>query len=91
MQSRGALIVFEGLDRSGKFTQCEKLVDAIKDKNMNAESWKYPNRESNIGKLIDEYLTNQKDLNDNVVHFLFSANRWESVEEMKRKLYSGCT
>jgi len=90
MQSRGTLIVFEGLDRSGKSTQCEKLVDALNGKKMDAELWKYPNRESISGKLINEYLSNKTDLNDNAVHFLFSKNRWESVEEMKRKIYSGC-
>jgi dTMP kinase len=91
MKSRGALIVFEGLDRSGKSTQCKKLVDTINDTlKMKAELWKYPNRATNIGKLINEYLSNQKDINDNAVHLLFSANRWESVDEMKKKLYSGC-
>jgi hypothetical protein len=30
---------------------------------MKAELWNYPNRATNIGKLIDENLTNKKYLN----------------------------
>lgn len=90
MISRGALIVIEGLDRSGKSTQCKSLFDAFQKLQMKVEYWKYPNRITSIGTLINDYLTNQKNLNDNVVHLLFSANRWESVDEMKSKLNSGC-
>lgn len=34
-------------------------------------------RQTPIGKQIDAYLTNSKDLDDHVIHLLFSANRWE--------------
>lgn len=30
MKGRGALIVVEGIDRSGKSTQCKMLVDALR-------------------------------------------------------------
>jgi dTMP kinase len=91
MKSRGALIVFEGLDRSGKSTQAKLLYEAIKGDTlrMKAELWKYPNRTTTTGILINDYLTNQKEMNDHAIHLLFSANRWESVDEMKNKLNSG--
>ena len=37
----------------------------------------YLERKSPIGKLINDYLTKQADLDDHAVHLLFSANRWE--------------
>jgi thymidylate kinase len=39
---RGALIVFEGCDRAGKSTQCKKLVQALRQKNIEAEYMSFP-------------------------------------------------
>jgi dTMP kinase len=90
MRGRGALIVFEGLDRSGKSTQAQLLLNALKDHyKMQCELWKYPNRTTQTGKLINDYLMNKAELEDHAVHLLFSANRWETVDEMKAKLHAG--
>jgi len=42
--SRGALIVFEGCDRSGKSTQCKKLVEALNNDGIKAKLWRFPGR-----------------------------------------------
>jgi dTMP kinase len=89
MKSRGLLIVFEGLDKSGKSTQSKLLYEALSLKNLRSELWRFPNRNTTIGKLIDSYLKKECELQDNAVHLLFSANRWELVDEMKEKLNSG--
>jgi dTMP kinase len=39
---RGAFIVFEGCDRAGKSTQCKKLVQALRQKNIEAEYMSFP-------------------------------------------------
>ena len=39
---RGALVVFEGCDRSGKTTQCQKLVDALNAEGTKAKMWRFP-------------------------------------------------
>jgi thymidylate kinase len=39
---RGAFIVFEGCDRAGKSTQCKKLVQALREKNIEAEYMSCP-------------------------------------------------
>ncbi|XP_054770675.1 thymidylate kinase-like [Lytechinus pictus] len=88
---RGALVVFEGCDRSGKSTQCKKLVDSLRENGLKAELMRFPERSTTIGKVIDSYLKKSSDVQDNAVHLLFSANRWELVPEMKRKLGEGVT
>jgi len=89
MRSRGLLIVFEGLDKSGKTTQSKLLCEALNVKSYPSESWRYPERSTSIGKLINSYLCKQIELEDHAVHLLFSANRWETVDLMKQKLNNG--
>ena len=50
----------------------------------------YPNRESELGKLIGQYLT-KKDfkVNNETIHLLFSANRWEEKEIIHETLNKG--
>ena len=54
-----------------------------------AEMWRFPDRTTTIGSMINAYLTSETDIDDAAIHLLFSANRWEKREEMKRKLESG--
>ena len=42
MRSRGALVVIEGIDRSGKSTQCEKLVQSLKNAGHQVKGLKFP-------------------------------------------------
>ena len=35
-------------------------------------------RTTTIGKMIDSYLRSAEDVDDRVIHLLFSANRWEA-------------
>jgi len=93
---RGALIVFEGCDRSGKTTVCERLVKHLndtkqlgKDDKESAKMMRFPDRTTRIGQDINDYLQNETELNDRVIHLLFSANRWEKESEMKKALNAG--
>ena len=88
---RGALIVVEGVDKVGKTTQCNKLVKELTKEHYSVEYWKYPKRDTQIGSIIDQYLSGSAELDDHVVHLLFSANRWESVKALIEKLKSGTT
>jgi dTMP kinase len=87
--TRGAFIVLEGLDRSGKTTQTAKLVEQIQRQGKECKLIKFPgkilrgiindvDRTTTIGKMIDSYLRSAEDLDDHVIHLLFSANRWEA-------------
>jgi dTMP kinase len=74
---RGALVVLEGLDRSGKTSQCARLLSFLKGKGYNAEGWRFPDRATSVGQMISSYLANDSQLDDRTIHLLFSANRWE--------------
>ncbi|KAL9229400.1 hypothetical protein vseg_004868 [Gypsophila vaccaria] len=88
---RGALVILEGLDRSGKSSQAFKLVSWLLDLGCSAELWRFPDRNTSVGVMISEYLANQSDLDDRAVHLLFSANRWEKRSLMEDKLKAGTT
>jgi dTMP kinase len=93
MSKRGAFIVIEGLDRSGKSTQTSLLYDRLKNANE-AESvhlLKFPDRTTAIGRMIDSYLRSQSDLDDHAIHLLFSANRWELASTITTLLNAGTT
>ncbi|CAF1636086.1 unnamed protein product [Adineta ricciae] len=89
---RGALIIFEGLDRIGKTTQSKLLCDYLsQDCNIRCERLAFPDRTTQIGGLIDAYLQRKIECNDHTIHLLFSANRWECMDSMRAKLLHGDT
>ena len=88
---RGKLIVFEGLDRSGKSTQCERLAQHLRDQGQQVEHMRFPNRSTPIGQMINNYLSGQSQQEDHVIHLLFSANRWESAAAIDELLKAGTT
>lgn len=87
--NRGKLIVFEGCDRSGKSTQCAMLTERLRKEGHKAEQMKFPDRTTSIGLMINNYLANKEEQNDEVIHLLFSANRWESMQKMVNLLHDG--
>nr|CAB3240096.1 thymidylate kinase-like [Phallusia mammillata] len=87
MTGRGALIVMEGIDRSGKSTQCKMLVNAL----SKAKSMKFPDRTTATGNKIDQYLQRKLELDDNEIHNLYSKNRWEKEKAMLDDLEKGIT
>ncbi|KAH7296098.1 hypothetical protein KP509_26G008700 [Ceratopteris richardii] len=90
-ESRGAFIVLEGLDRSGKSSQCANLLSFLNKQGIAAEAWRFPDRSTGIGNMISSYLSSSADLDDRTVHLLFSANRWEKSSLLETKLREGTT
>jgi len=86
---RGALIVLEGLDRSGKSSQCLKLASSLASRGFSVEAWRFPDRTTAMGKMISAYLSSKEDMDDRTIHLLFSANRWEKRSLMEAKLKAG--
>lgn len=94
---RGAFIVMEGLDRSGKSTQASLLHNRLQDPQdagattPKAVLLKFPDRTTAIGKMIEAYLNSESDLDDRAIHLLFSANRWELASTITAHLAQGTT
>mmetsp|Transcript_25414 Transcript_25414/g.101282 ORF Transcript_25414/g.101282 Transcript_25414/m.101282 type:complete len:254 (-) Transcript_25414:201-962(-) len=86
---RGVFVVFEGVDRSGKSTQCARLVAALEQRKRTARLVRFPERSTAVGALIDKYLRKETELDDRAVHLLFSANRWEAAADIRRDLARG--
>uniref|UniRef100_A0A182IQX1 Thymidylate kinase n=1 Tax=Anopheles atroparvus TaxID=41427 RepID=A0A182IQX1_ANOAO len=86
---RGVLIVFEGCDRTGKTTQCKKLVTQLNDAGFAAQFMNFPDRNTQCGQLINRYLTRQDDFTDEGIHLMFTLNRWEKMKEMEKLLRTG--
>uniref|UniRef100_A0A182M4R4 Thymidylate kinase n=1 Tax=Anopheles culicifacies TaxID=139723 RepID=A0A182M4R4_9DIPT len=86
---RGAFIVLEGCDRTGKTTQCKTLVTKLEQANVQARYMNFPDRSTQCGQLINGYLTRKDDFTDEGIHLLFTLNRWERMKEMEKLLKSG--
>lgn len=89
---RGSFIVLEGLDRVGKSTLAQNLVDQLKKSAVKVNYLKFPERSTPIGRLIDSYLKNEHEkLDDKAVHMLYSANRWEYDKFIRQSIKNGTT
>ena len=90
-QERGVFILLEGLDRSGKSTQCLLLMDALRERKIAVRAMHFPVRTTTIGQMIDAHLSNNSSdaLSDEAVHLLFSANRWECKHDIEETLAQG--
>ncbi|CCU56373.1 thymidylate kinase [Mythimna separata entomopoxvirus 'L'] len=91
MEKRGSLIVIEGLDKTGKTTQCNYLIDNLIKNDIKIKYMKFPDRNTEIGIIINNYLKSNKKISDEVIHLLFSANRWEKYNEIIKTLEMGIT
>uniref|UniRef100_A0A1I7Z5L2 dTMP kinase n=1 Tax=Steinernema glaseri TaxID=37863 RepID=A0A1I7Z5L2_9BILA len=92
---RGALIVFEGLDRSGKSTLARKLAQTLNDEEGTRTTLlAFPDRTSTrTGKIINDHLATQKSplARKEAIHLIFSQNRWEKDNSLIELLNNGTT
>jgi len=56
-----------------------------------AEMWRFPDRTTSSGAVIDAYLRSGAALDDGAIHLLFSANRWEKRAALLSALAAGTT
>jgi dTMP kinase len=88
-RSPGRLIVFEGIDASGKNTQSRMLFDFLKSKGTEVEYISFPDYSTPIGKEIKRFLSNQSEYNLEARHLLYAANRYEHKDQLQSWLRNG--
>jgi dTMP kinase len=85
----GHLIVFEGLDQSGKQTQAEMLRDRLKQDGRKARLVSFPDYGTSIGEEIARALQGERDYGPDVMQLLYVANRYERKPDLQRWLDGG--
>jgi dTMP kinase len=86
---RGVLIVFEGLDQSGKQTQAELLRDRLKADHRKTRLLSFPDYGTSIGEEIARALQGEREYGPDVMQLLYIANRYERKPDLQRWLDGG--
>ena len=76
------IIVIEGGDQAGKFTQSTLLEKALKKRKIKTKLFHFPDYETPVGEEIRKYLDGKRKFPPQVIHCLLSANRWEKLDEI---------
>jgi dTMP kinase len=82
----GLLIVFEGLDQSGKQTQAEGLRDLTIARGRECLLLSFPDYATKIGREIGEALQGGRDYAPDTLQLLYIANRYEKRGEIEAAL-----
>jgi dTMP kinase len=85
----GLLVVFEGLDQSGKQTQAETLRDWLSSTGRAVRLLSFPTYETPIGAEIGRALHGERDYGPDVMQLLYVANRFEWRPEIEKALAAG--
>jgi dTMP kinase len=85
----GRLIVFEGLDQSGKQTQAERLRDRLTGAGRAVRLLSFPSYETALGAEIGRALKGERDYGADTMQLLYVANRFEWRPEIERERLRG--
>jgi len=85
----GCIIVFEGLDQSGKQTQAELLRDRLKLEGHKARLVSFPDYGTSIGEEVARALQGERDYGPEVMQLLYIANRYERKPDLLRWIGGG--
>ena len=80
----GKLVVLEGIDQSGKETQARLLVRRLRWQGHRTEKMSYPVYTSFSGREIGNFLEGRRSYPYQVLHMLYSMNRWESLSTLRK-------
>lgn len=87
--SRGRLIVFEGLDQSGKQTQALRLREALEADGVSVVSFDFPDYATPIGREIGAALRSERRFPPDCLQLLYVANRCEHRPAIEAALAAG--
>ena len=86
---RGAFIVVEGLDKTGKTTFCTELTSRIMDTGVEVALFSFPSVNTPTGNLINDVVNGNLSINPKALALLYSANKWEVVDKIMSKIKKG--
>jgi dTMP kinase len=86
---RGLLIVFEGLDQSGKETQARLLGERLEAAGRSTRSVSFPDYRTPIGLAISDALHGGAEHTPEVMQLLYIANRYERKADIENWLSGG--
>jgi dTMP kinase len=87
----GQLIVFEGLDQSGKQTQAEAVHDHLRSRGTVCHLLSFPDYTTPIGTELHRALHGERDYAADVMQLLYVANRYELRDRLQKWLASAAT
>ena len=85
----GHLIAFEGLDQSGKQTQAERLLAALRERGAEVHFLSFPDYETTIGREIERALHGEREYAADVMQLLYISNRYEHRRAIEGWLRDG--
>ena len=99
---RGKLIVIEGTDCSGKETQCKRLIERLKNDNIEVFEMPFPRYDTPTGKIIggpllgkptigETYFSNPSEVDSRVASLYYAADRFYNIAPIREKLDKGIT
>ena len=83
------LIVFEGLDQSGKETQTKALKARLESDGRQVRTLSFPEYDTPIGRELRQALDGGRDFTPDVMQLLYVANRYEFKGKILRAKESG--
>jgi len=93
MAARGKLIVFEGIDGSGKRTQLELLAKSLSKRGVAFTQVGFPRYEGFFGRLAGQFLNGEfgplEAVDPHFSALLYAGDRFESKQEIESSLAAG--
>lgn len=82
----GKVISFEGLDKSGKHSAMDFVGELLEQKGYSVYKLSFPQYDTEIGKVIRKYLTNQIELTPKAFELLLAADKVNCTDKLKTLL-----
>ena len=70
----------EGIDQAGKKTQTSLLAKSLRREGFKVTTLSFPFYKTGSGRLIRAFLAGRAKVSANVLHMLYSLNRWEKLD-----------
>ena len=80
------IVVIEGGDKAGKYTQAGLLQQALKKRNIKTTVFEFPNYDTPSGKIIKQYLKGDLEMSPVSAYQLFEDNMYADIDKVKQAL-----